>query len=168
MSAVDPVEIGCFGKTFGVLGWIKVISFTVPVTNILKLTPWLINKNGLWQEVLLEESKEQVNGIMVKLPNCNSPEQASKYTNIKIAVDRNKLPKLSEGEYYWDDLVGLEVVNKDNISLGIVKSLMETGSNDVLVVQGEKRILVPYTSEVILNVDLTSKVILVDWEKDYL
>jgi 16S rRNA processing protein RimM len=168
MADVDPVEVGRFGKAFGVLGWIKVISFTIPEDNILKFKPWLIKKNGLWKEIYFVDSKRHAGSIVVKLSGCDSPEKASEFTNIKIAVKREQLPELEDNERYWHDLVGLKVINKAGDELGVVQNLIETGSNDVLVVMGEKRILIPYTSEVVVRVDLQDKLIMVDWEKDYL
>ena len=168
MNSVDLMEVGRFGRAFGISGWIKVISLTTTKESILEFEPWFIKKNNVWEEFYFEDCKERANSIIVKLPNCSSPEQASQFTNIEIAIKREQLPELKDGEYYWDELIGLEVINKDNVVLGAVQSLMETGSNDVLVVVGEKRILVPYTSEVIVNVDPIKKIIRVDWEKDYL
>lgn len=168
MADVDPVEVGRFGKAFGVLGWIKVISFTIPEDNILKFKPWLIKKNGLWEEIYFEDSKKHAGSVVVKLLGCDSPEKASEFTNIKIAVKREQLPKLKDDEHYWHDLIGLKVINKTGDELGVVHGLMETGSNDVLVVIGEKRILIPYISDVIVEIDLKDKLVRVNWEKDYL
>ena len=164
----DPITVGRFGKAFGIAGWIKVISFTTSKENILKFKPWLIKKNNNWEKVYFEQGRRDANSVIVKLPNCDTPEQATQFTNVEIAVERKQLPKLRDGEYYWYDLIDLEVVNKDGFGLGQVKELMATGANDVLVVLGQKKILIPYISEVILNVDLDKKIIQVNWEKDYL
>src|SRR3989304_949185 len=167
MTSASPVVIGRFGKTFGILGWIKVISFTTPKENILKFKPWLIQKNKVWEEVCFEDSKQHASNIVVKLPNYNSPEDAAHLTNINIGVLREQLPKLRGEDYYWEDLIGLEVINKEKVNLGIVQSLIATGSNDVLIVMGERKRLIPYISNVILNVDLASKIIEGDWEGDF-
>jgi 16S rRNA processing protein RimM len=163
----DPIIIGSFGKTFGVWGWIKVNSFTNPTRNILDFKPWLIQKNNSWEEVYFEDSHERPDNIIVKLPNCNSPEEARNFTNIKIAVWRKQLPKLQTSEYYWTDLIGLKVINSEEIDLGIVQELMATGANDVLVVIGDRKRLIPYISNVILKVDLAKKIIRVDWDQDF-
>ena len=162
-----PITVGRFGKVFGVLGWIKVISFTFPEENILKFKPWLIKKDGLWQELFFEKSKKQANAIIVKLPGCDSPEQATLFTNVEISILRSQLPKLKKGEYYWDDLVGLEVVNKEGVSLGVVEKLMATGANDVLVTKGDRKRLIPYISHVIQQVDPDNRVIHVEWGEDF-
>lgn len=164
----DPIIVGSFGKTFGVLGWIKVNSFTHFKKNILKFKPWLIKKNNVWEEIYFEDSREHGNNIVVKLPNCNSPEEAYNFTNKEIAVWRKQLPRLKRKEYYWVDLMGLQVINSKGIDFGIVKDLQATGANDVLIVVGERKRLIPYISNVILEVDLEKKIIRVDWEADYL
>lgn len=162
---MTPIEVGRFGRPFGVLGWIKVISFTTPADNILKFRPWLIHRNSVWSELAFTDSKKHSNGIVVKLPDCNSPEEAALFTNLKIGIYRKQLPKLPENEYYWDDLIGLEVINKDGTSFGKVQDLIVTGANDVLVVQGKGRVLIPYLSHVIIKVDLSNKIIHVDWDE---
>jgi 16S rRNA processing protein RimM len=163
----DPVIIGSFGKTFGVRGWIKVNSFVDPRSSILALNPWLIQRNGSWEEFCFEDSREHADSIVVKLPNCESPEEARNFTNIKIGVLREQLPKLQAGEYYWEDLVGLKVLNLDGIDLGMVQELIATGANDVLVVIGERKRLIPYVSNVMNKVDLAKKIIYVDWGQDF-
>lgn len=165
---VTPIVVGRFGKAFGVLGWIKVISFTTPRENILKFKPWLIQKDHLWEEIDFEKGKKHVDSIIVKLPNYNSPEKVRQLTNAKIGVWRKQLPKLKKDEYYWDDLIGLKVINQQGIDLGMVQSLIATGSNDVLVVIGKRRCLIPYISHVINKVDLARKIILVDWAEEFL
>jgi 16S rRNA processing protein RimM len=163
----DPVIVGSFGKTFGVRGWIKVNSFVNPPKNILDFKPWLIKKNDSWEELYIEASRIHANHIIVKLPKCESPEEARNFTNIKIGVWHKQLPKLKTNEYYWTDLVGLQVINLNKIDLGIVQSIIATGANDVLIVIGDRKRLIPYTSNVIINVDLAKKNIQVDWEPGF-
>ncbi len=163
-----PLIVGRFGKSFGILGWIKVISFTTPSENILEFKPWLMKKHGVWEEVYLEGGRRHAGNVIVKLPNCNSPEAAKLFTNSQIGVWRKQLPKLKADEFYWSELYGLEVINKEDIHLGIVKDLYATGSNDVLVVEGQRRCLIPYLSNVIVKVDLSNKIIRVDWPEDFL
>lgn len=163
----DPIIIGRFGKTFGVWGWIKVNSFTTPPKNILDFKPWLIQKNNSWEELYIEDSKLHPDNTIVKLPNCNSPEEARNFTNVKIAIWQKQLPKLQSNEYYWTDLIGLKVINLQKVDLGIVQILTATGANDVLVVVGDRKRLIPYISNTIVKVDLAKKVIQVDWEQDW-
>ena len=84
-----------------------------------------------------------------------------------VGVRRDKLPKLKADSFYWSDLIGLTVENKEGVKFGVVDTMMETGSNDVLVVKGDNEILIPYLPDVILNVDLKTKRVLVDWDENY-
>ena len=164
----NPVIIGRFGRAHGVKGWLRVFSFTDPEINILDLFPWHIKTADGWQEIKIEDSKVHHQEVVVKIANIDDREIAKKYTNKEIAVYRAQLPNLAKGEYYWHDLIGVEVINKSGHKLGKVTSLFATGANDVLVVKNNREILIPYTKDVITNVDLKHKTITVDWEKDYL
>lgn len=86
----------------------------------------------------------------------------------EIGVRRDQLPALSPGEYYWKDLIGLQVVNIEGDDFGTVDKLLETGANDVLVVKGEQERLIPFVmKQVIVEVDLQQGQIRVDWDKDF-
>ena len=76
-------------------------------------------------------------------------------------------PKLDDGEYYWHQLEGLSVVNAAGDDLGIVERVMETGANDVLVIRGKRERLIPYTPNTVIEVDLSTRQIQVDWELDF-
>lgn len=161
------IAIGKFGKTFGIHGWLKVHSFVTPKENILELIPWFIEKNGHLQEISIEASKIQHQSIVVNLKDIADIDAAKLYTNLKIFVDHALLPKLSNNEYYWDDLIGLTVFNKEGIELGIIDHLFSTGSNDVLVVKRLKERLIPYLKNVIVKVDLEHRTIIVDWDENF-
>ena len=163
-----PLIIGRFGRPFGILGWIKVISFTTPEENILKFNTWLIQENHTWHEIVLDKTRKQARSIIVKLPPYNSPEEVSSLTNTEIGIWPKQLPKLPTNEYYWSDLVESEVINKEGSNLGVVQKLIATGANDVLVVVGKRKYLIPYISSVILDIDLNNKTIQVDWGEDFL
>jgi len=82
-------------------------------------------------------------------------------------VPRSALPATDEGEYYWSDLLGLRVTNVRNEELGRVRTLLETGANQVLVVDGERERLIPFVSAVVVSVDLARGELVVDWEADF-
>lgn len=161
------IIVGQFGHSYGVKGWLKVHSLTDPISNILQYFPWQIQHLNQWRVVKITHSKLQGNNIIVKLAECDTPELAKTYTNDPIAIERDQLPKLSKDEYYWTDLIGLQVINQDGIDFGIVDSLLATGSNDVFVIKGERQRLVPYTAEVVKEIDLNQKVIHVFWDADF-
>lgn len=161
------VTVARLGSTYGVHGWLKIDVFTVSNTNLLDYQPWYLAANAqeARRPLLVEEVKPHHNGLIVKLAGIASPEEARLLTGRLIEVPRSQLPQLKKDEYYWSDLVGLTVVNKQGEPLGKVIYLLETGSNDVLVVKGNKEIAIPYlVDEVILSVDLVKQEICVDWE----
>ena len=106
--------------------------------------------------------------LAVQLPDCPDRTAAEKLKGLLIAVPRSSLPKQSNNEYYWSDLIGLVVVNEAGVTLGLVTNLLETGANLVLSVQGEGgEILIPFVATAIKQVDLKNKIIRVDWAADY-
>ena len=163
----ELVIIGSFGKPFGINGWIKVNSFTAPRNNILNFNPWLIQVNDGWEKIHLEDSKENINNILVKLSGCTTVETVCNFANAKIGIWRKQLPQLPANEYYWIDLIGLQVLNLQGVELGVVQELIATGANDVLVIIGRRRRLIPYVTQVITRVDLEKKIMHVDWEEDF-
>src|SRR3990167_5078301 len=95
-------------------------------------------------------------------------ESVALLTGKQIATLRSQLPALSDAAIYWADLEGLEVINQQGVVLGKVDYLFATGSNDVLVVVGKKRHLIPYIkNNIVLKVDLSNRQIIVDWDPDF-
>ena len=161
------VVLGRIAGVFGVKGWVKVISHTEPREGILEYKNWLLKRGDGWQAVKLEDGKLHGKSVIAKLPDIEDRDAAAELLDAEIAVPREELPKTEDGEYYWTDLEGLQVVHRDGRSLGKVAYLMATGSNDVLVVDGDAEQLIPFVmGEVILDVDLGKGRISVDWELD--
>jgi len=154
----------------GILGWVKVQTFTEYLDGLLDYKTWYVGNEQDWRP--LEVLEANVHGgkvLIAKLQGIVDRTAAEKYKGLLIAVPRDSLPQQPEGEYYWSDLVGLTVENLAGEAFGIVDSLLETGANDVLVVKGghgEK--LIPFIASVIQQVDLKNKKISVDWQADYL
>lgn len=167
MTTNKNVTVGKIASPYGVKGWLKIVSFTDPRENILAYQPWFLFKDHKSHQVKVINSQVHINRFIVHLEGINDPETARLYSNAEIIVSREQLPLLPTTEYYWADLEGLEVINTQNEILGKVDHLLATGSNDVLVIIGSKRHLIPYLPDkVILKIDMAKKVILVDWELD--
>ena len=160
------IIIGKIASPYGVNGWVKIQSFTDPLENILHYQPWFtVDKNQRWEEFATEARQVHGQALMVKFTGVDTPEAARLLTGKIIAITRAQLPNLSKDEYYWSDLQGLTVINKEGQTLGVVTSLMETGANDVLIVKGEKEFGVPYVpGKFILSIDLEKRESHVDWE----
>lgn len=163
---VSYIKIGKVGSTYGVHGWLKIQSYTEFGASILDYKPWYLTNHREQKEIIdIEASKTHGNGLIVKFKGVNSPEEARKLTGKIIEIDRSLLPILPKNEFYWSDLEGLTVINKNGVVLGKVIYLMATGSNDVLVIKGDKEYAIPYLIDrVIINIDLENREIHVDWE----
>ena len=183
-QASEKVLLGRITGVYGVKGWVKVFSYTDPMEAIVDYNPWLIRaqnrKNATWSKVKLKAGKRHAKTVVAKLENCNDRDAAMAYIGTEIAIEKQQLEELTEeNEFYWRDLIGLRVINQQDVELGVVKSLMETGANDVLVVVSEIEAedganketverLIPWTmNNAIIAVDLEHKVIEVDWDPDY-
>lgn len=176
MTEQEPqwLVLGKFTSAYGVKGWLKVYSYTEPMENIGNYHPIWLERNGKRQKIKIESIKRHGKGLVAKVEGCDVREQTPQYTGAQLVVPKDQLEPLEPGEYYWSDLIGLAVINEQGEDLGKVHHLMETGSNDVLVVKGsessidQRERLIPYLPEqVVLNVDLESRQIRVDWDADF-
>ena len=105
---------------------------------------------------------------MARLEGVDAREQALQLSGLSISVDRDRFEPAKPGEYYWADLIGLEVRTTSGVGLGAVTGLMETGANDVLVVRRERERLIPFVvGEFVKDVDLDAGVLIVDWDPDF-
>lgn len=164
------VVVGRFGSVHGVKGDIRVHSYTEPAKNILSYLPWQIRRsaNQEWEAIEISHSKWHGEQLVVHLKDINDRDEAKKFTNLEIAINRDQLPKLdkSPDQYYWSDLIGLKVINTQGVDLGTVDGYFETGANEVMVVKGDHEHLIPYTQYAILKVDLDDQTITVDWDEE--
>ena len=206
-QADERILLGHVTGIYGLKGWIKVHSDTSPRENIVSYKQWWLEQGGNWRQVGISGGRPQGKTIVAQVNGITTPEQASQLIGAKIAVGRSTLPEATEGEYYWTDLIGMQVVTADGVVIGPVDRLFETGANDVAVVtdlreqagnavsdDGEpvqaqdvlnvpgddavsskatggkvkREVLVPWlVPDVITEVDLDKRVIVVDWDPDF-
>ena len=166
--------IGQVTSVFGVKGWLKVYSFTDPREGILNYRDWTLLQNGNRVSVRLEEGRRQGQVIVVRLKGVDDRDQARGLCGANITVATTELPPLPEGEFYWHQLEGLMVFTVDGDCLGRVDHLIETGSNDVLVVRScdrsidQRERLIPYLPEqVVTRVSLAEAAMTVDWDPEF-
>ncbi len=163
----DYVTLGRVGKSYGIKGWFKVISFTEPPAKLFDYLPWHLKHHQQWQVVGLEAHRAHAGGFIAKLQGCETPEEARLYTNRDIGIPRDQLPHTQNDEHYWCDLIGLEVYTLEGILLGQVQEVLATGSNEVLRIQGERERMIPYIDSVIQNVNLEQHRLIVDWDPEF-
>ena len=162
------VAMGYIKGVFGIKGWLKIAADTEYPDSLLDYPEWLLSKNGKTLNVVLEAGKLVGDELQVKFEGIDDRDQAFALRGYTVEIPRAEFSPAGEDEYYWTDLVGMTVVNKEGITLGTVKNLMETGANDVLVIQGtDKQILIPFVSNYIETVNHDSKTITADWGLDY-
>jgi 16S rRNA processing protein RimM len=160
--------LGKISGVFGVKGWVKLFSYTSPKQQIVKYSPVYMRTKQGWQTVNIIKGQKQGKGVVAQLEGVDDRDQAFSLIGAEIGIERDQLPKLSAGGHYWTDLEGLIVVTKENIELGKVDWLFDTGGNDVLVVKGDKKHMIPWIEDdVIISVDLEQSRIVVDWDPDF-
>ena len=173
---LDIIVVGRLGRSFGVKGWQVLQSFTAPPENILQYSPWYLQRSpeGSWQELAERVCHPHKNGHLVRLKHIENPEDAHAYSGSFIGVPRDALSlvdnddETADAEYFWHDLVGCEVYNREDVYLGRVDHLIETGAHDVLIVKSDEgNHLIPFHEPYLQNIDLTAKRISVEWQVDW-
>ena len=168
MSGQQHINVGKISGVFGVKGWVKVFSFTDPRENILAYSPWLLKKGGQAKTVNVVDGQLQGKTIVAQLAGVNDRDQAAGLMGWDVFITRDQLPKAAKGEYYWSELIGLQVETVDGVPLGVVDSLLETGANDVIIIQGERERVIPFLQgQTIIEVDLDAGKIIVDWDPEF-
>jgi 16S rRNA processing protein RimM len=162
----ELVVVGRIGAPHGVRGGVRVSSATQPPDNILRYRPWWVNTGSGFRRVAVISVREHGDGFVATIEGVTDRDAADGLRGAEVAVPRSALPALEAGrEYYWQDLIGLEVIDQHGASLGPVRELIETGANDVLVVgeEGVRPVLIPFVGAVVTEVDLDAGRIRVDW-----
>lgn len=164
----DWVIVGRLGRAHGIKGLITVHSFTEPRDNILQYTDWHVYLDNAWRKLKILRVETHDKLILVQIEGYWEREQLAALTNTDIAISRKQLPLLEAGEYYWHELVGMQVIDQQGQIFGTVTEIMPTGSNDVLVVEGEKRHLIPYLpGQFVIDINPDQRLITVDWDMDF-
>ena len=166
MEDDKKIYLGKITGAHGIKGWLKIQSFSSPPENILNYPSWIINNQGEEDFYSIEQGRKQNNKIVVKLEKIDDRNTAESLINSKIQILRSDLPKLSNENYYWSDLVGLSVLNSEEKVIGKIESLIETGANDVMVIitLKDERILIPFVMhEIIKEVSVEQNYIKIDW-----
>ncbi len=168
MSKQQHISVGKISGVFGIKGWVKVFSFTDPRENILTYSPWLLKKDDETKTVSVVDGQLQGKTIVAQLAGVNDRNQAETLMGWDIFITQEQLPNAAKDEYYWSDLIGLPVETVDGAQLGRVDSLLETGANDVIIVQGERERVIPFLQgQTIISVDLVAGKIIVDWDPEF-
>lgn len=168
------VQVGELKKPYGIQGWLWLFSLIEDRESIFKMQPWVINTAKGQQTLTIKNWRAQGKGYVVQLEEVPNRDIAETMYGVAIYTQQDEIRGLAEGEYYWADLVGLTVISQqDNVVLGQIKELFETGAHAVMVVvptadsvDNEER-LIPWHKQTVGDIDLTQKTMMVDWGQDY-
>jgi 16S rRNA processing protein RimM len=186
------VVMGRIVAPYGVFGWLKLVPDTEAFDGLFDYDNWWLGKGDDWREMVVETAKIHNDVIVVKLKGIDDRDAALACKGKQIAVPRAQLPEAAENEYYWSDLIGVRVKNMQHVDFGLITDVFATGANDVLVVESDfpqtstpvvanlaiasekdasktkpvERLL-PFTADVVLEVDVKAKTMLVDWSEDF-
>lgn len=166
----DFVVLARVGAPHGIHGQLRLQVFLEDPGSIYEFGAWYLKRGHekSFKPFSQFEVSEKGNSFYIHFPPITDRDQAKQFTHAELAVKRSDLPRLAKDEFYWSDLIGLEVVNEADIVLGHVDSLFETGANDVMVIKasaGEEDVLIPYVfGPIVLKVDTAAKRIHVRWE----
>lgn len=157
------LEIGQIVNTFGIKGMVKVKPFTDNIERFNNLEKIYIKNKSGQTEYKIQEIKYHKNMVLIKFEGIENPEQADLLRNSYLIVDREIEEPLEPGRYYIVDMIGLDVFTDDNEYLGKLEDIYNTGSNDIYVVKNElgKQVLLPAIEDVIKNIDMDNKKVIV-------
>ena len=172
-SVEDLIVLGKITSVHGVRGEVKIYSFTDPIDNLLGYPAWTLKRDGEVKQVELVSGRLQGKILVAKLKGLDDREVARTFAGFDICVPRALLPDLDDGEYYWHQLEGLKGIDRQGQRRGRLDHLLETGSNDVMVVKpcagslDDRERLLPYTGQCVLSIDLAAGEMRVDWDADF-
>ena len=159
--------VGKINGFFGVQGWVKIFSYTKPRKNILEYQPWYFLDNETYKVIEITSGREQSKTIVAQVKGINNRDAALQLIGKDLYINKDQLPELDNDAHYWYELTGFQVINKNEVDLGIVDFLVDTGSNHVLVTKGDTEHWIPYIEPFLVSVDKHKKVISVDWDENF-
>ena len=175
----DAVEVGRIHDAWGIKGWFKVLPHSASPEALFSSRRWYLQPAEKGAKTFsgtvllrIREAKEHSDSVVASAHDIDDRNAAEALKGARIFIPRSSFPTAGEDEYYWVDLIGLDVVNREGLLLGQVKDLLSTGPQTVLVVGYEaegkpQERMIPFVSAYIDSVDLPGRRITVDWQPDY-
>jgi len=183
----DAVELGRIQDAWGIKGWVRIQPHSADTDALFASQDWFLQPpearfaRGFSAfsgcvAVRVAELKAHADGLVARLEGVADRNGAEALKGSRISLPRSAFPETPEGEYYWVDLIGLEVFNREGVNLGVVRDLMATGPTSVLVleypvvedgVEKTAERMIPFVSAYIDEVDRQARRIVADWQPDY-
>ena len=175
----DAIEVGCINDAWGIKGWFKVLPYSADPEALFSSKRWFLMPVEKGQKTFsgvarlaVKEAKVHSGGVVATARDIDDRNSAEALRGARIFVSRSSFPTAEKDEYYWVDLIGLNVLNREGVVLGTVRELLATGAQSVLVMDCEQdgetvERMIPFVSAYVDEVDLSGRRILVDWQPDY-
>ena len=173
----DLLNVGRITSVFGIKGWVKIHSQTEPPENIFNYQPWYLKTSHGVKPIELAQWRAHGKGFVAQVVGIDDRNAAELLCPVDIAVEKDLLAELEDGEFYWHQLEGLRVISRfsdQSSDLGKVKKILPTGANDVLVVVGDEQSidqserLIPYVpDQFVTDINITEGVIHVEWDPEF-
>ncbi len=168
----NSIVLGRIISPYGVRGWVKIRSYTEEIEGLMSYQPLWVDKGGL-KPLIINYWQVHGDGLIAHIEGVNNREKASFWCKRNILIGKDALPRIHADEYYWHELIGLRIKNifadRDE-DLGVVMSMLATGSNDVLLVSGDqasldsRERLIPFIKEYVCSVNQAHGYIQVNWD----
>ncbi|HUR88331.1 MAG TPA: ribosome maturation factor RimM [Ramlibacter sp.] len=175
----DAIEVGRISDAWGVKGWFKVIPHSASPEALFSSRRWFLQPSERGAKTFagtallrIREIKEHSDSIVAMAHEVEGRDAAGALKGARVFVPRSSFPTAGQDEYYWVDLIGLDVVNREGVALGRVKDLVATGPQTVLVLEYDEKgeaaeRMIPFVAAYVDEVKLAEKRIIVDWQIDY-
>jgi 16S rRNA processing protein RimM len=175
----DAVEVGRIMDAWGIQGWFKVLSHSREPEALFSSKRWYLQPAEKGPKTFsgtvllpISQTKEHSGGIVASAPDVTDRNAAEALRGARIFVSRSSFPSTAADEFYWVDLIGLDVINREGLNLGRVHELLAGGAQTVLVLAFEQdgkaqERMIPFVAKYVDTVDYSARQIRVDWQPDY-
>ncbi|MDD2880903.1 MAG: ribosome maturation factor RimM [Rhodoferax sp.] len=175
----DAIEVGRILDAWGIKGWFKVLPYSADPEALFTSKCWFLlpSEKGAKTfdgvgKLKIKEAKMHSSTVVANAHTVDDRSAADALRGARIFISKSSFPAAQKDEYYWVDLIGLEVVNREGLCLGHVRDLMSTGPQTVLVIDDKQQAesverMIPFVAAYIDDVSLAERRILVDWQPDY-
>ena len=175
----DAIEVGRIADAWGVKGWFRVLPHSADPQALFSSKRWYLQPSERGPKAFsgtlllkIREAKDHSDTVVARIDEIDDRSGAEALKGARVFVPRSSFPTASSDEYYWVDLLGLDVFNREGVNLGRVKDLMATGPQTVLVLEYEEggkalERMLPFVAAYVDRVDLQARRIEVDWQPDY-
>jgi 16S rRNA processing protein RimM len=175
----DAIEVGRIADAWGIKGWFKVLSHSADPEALFSSKRWYLQPAEKGAKTFsgtlllrIREAKDHSGTVVATAQEVDDRNAAEALRGARVFVPRSSFPTAQADEYYWVDLIGLQVLNREGVDLGTVKELLSTGPQTVLVLEFEaegkpQERMIPFVSAYVDSVDVAGRKITVDWQEDY-